>query len=182
MPRRDVPERAANEPALPEVDPCPSDASTPPAEALSRGYQGLLATARCKAEVDAVMQKVSAALGVRCGYCHVEPDYARETEMSRVANFMATELMPRLAPKGRAPLTCASCHRGVAKILGSPRSEQRALEWMTAELAPNFVTRDDQPLRCRSCHGADWGQQGFRRRVLLTDALAGLPRAPVVTP
>lgn len=181
MPRREAPERAASEPNQPELDPCRAEAGKPPPEALPHAYEGLLAGARCKAEVDLVMQKVSVALGVRCNYCHVETDYARETETSRVANFMSTELMPRLASKGQAPLTCASCHRGVAKLLGSPRSERKALEWMTAELAPNFVTRDDRPLRCRSCHGAEWGTEGFRRRVILTDALAALPRAPVAS-
>ncbi len=182
VPRRDVAQRAAGEPNQIKVDPCRIEAGKPPRVALAHAYDGLLANARCVAEVDAIMQEVSTALGVRCDYCHVGTDYARETEKSRIANFMAVELVPRLVAKDGAPVTCARCHRGVAKILGSPRSEPRALEWMTAELAPNFLTRDDQPLRCKSCHRANWGTSGFDRRVILTDALAALPRATTKSP
>jgi hypothetical protein len=182
VPRRDIAQRAAGEPNQIKVDPCRIEAGRPPPTAPAHAYQGLLANARCVAEVDALMQEVSAALGVRCDYCHVGTDYARETEKSRIANFMAVELVPRLVAKDGAAVTCARCHRGVAKILGAPRSEPRALEWMTAELAPNFVTRDDRPLRCRSCHRADWGSPGFDRKVILTDALAELPRHSTKSP
>jgi hypothetical protein len=83
-------------------------------------------------------------------------------------------------------VTCESCHlqagHGVAKILGSPRSEARALEWMTAELVENFETTDRAPLRCQTCHGAKWGSPEFRRHLLLTDALSGLPREEGAAP
>ncbi|HET9929354.1 MAG TPA: hypothetical protein VFQ35_01650 [Polyangiaceae bacterium] len=182
LPRSDAAQRAAGEPNQIKVDPCRNEAGKPPPAALARAYQGLLATARCVAEVDVMMQEVSAALGVRCDYCHVGTDYARETEKSRIANFMATELVPRLDAKDHTEVTCVRCHRGVAKILGAPRSEPRALEWMTAELSPNFVTKDDRPLRCKSCHGADWGTPGFHRTVILTHELDGLPRAAAKSP
>lgn len=128
------------------------------------------------------MKGVATALGVRCNYCHLEHDFAADTQQKRVANFMATELVPRLRAKQGGAVTCASCHleagRGVAKILGSPRSESRALEWMTSVLTERFESVDDQPLRCKSCHGANWGSPEFQRKLLLSDALAKLPRKP----
>jgi hypothetical protein len=182
MPRSDAAQRAAGEPPKPEVDPCLPEAGKPPPAALTRKYEGVLARARCAAEIDVVMRGVSQALGVDCKYCHLEGDYQAETERKRIANYMAAELVPRLASKDRREITCRSCHAGVAKILGSPRSQPRALEWMTATLVEDFVTRDGQPLRCKSCHGANWGSAEFRTRVILTDALSGLPRAPLSSP
>jgi len=167
-------------PVEPAKDPCLAEPGKPPPEALARTYEGVLAKARCRAEVDVIMAGVSRALGVKCNYCHLEPDFTADTQQKRIANFMARELVPRLRAKDGRTVTCESCHmqagRGVAKILGSPRSESRALEWMTAELVETFESQAHTPLRCSSCHGANWGSPAFQRHVLLSDALSQLPR------
>ena len=85
------------------------------------------------------MQDVSAALGVGCEHCHDSRDYAATTVRKRVANWMATELAPRLASKEHSgPVECADCHardgKPTAKLLGAPRAESRAIEWMTTVL------------------------------------------------
>jgi cytochrome c553 len=150
------------------------------AEPLVRPYTGLARAARCQPEVLTIMADVSAALGVGCDYCHAPRDYRVATPRKDIANWMAVELAPRLAAKtSSAAVGCADCHArdGTprAKILGTPRSETQAIEWMTTELVENFNTRDGRPLRCKTCHGANLGSREFRRRLLLSDALAALP-------
>jgi hypothetical protein len=146
-----------------------------------RAYQGLARAARCQPEVLTIMADVAAALGVGCDYCHAPRDYRVATPRKEIANWMALELVPRLAAKsGDAAVTCADCHardgKPRAKILGAPRSQSRAIEWMTTELVENFARSDGKPLRCKTCHGGNLGGPDFRRRLILTDALAALPR------
>jgi hypothetical protein len=95
---------------------------------------------------------------------------------------MATELVPHLASRAaKGAVGCDSCHlangRGTAKILGNPRSQAHAIEWMTAFLSENFTLVNGEPLHCKLCHAENLGSPGFRRRIILTDALASLPRA-----
>ncbi|MGC4094158.1 MAG: hypothetical protein QM756_40855 [Polyangiaceae bacterium] len=178
-----IPAEKAARPApaapTPEVDACAAQPGKPEPAPLAKQYDGVLAAARCQAEIEVIMQRVSRALGVRCNYCHVQGDYGADTEHKRIANFMAREWVPRLKARDGRAVTCESCHlqgaRGVAKLLGAPRSEPRALEWMTSFLSEEFITRDAQPLRCKTCHGANWGSPDFRRKLLLTDALTALP-------
>ena len=126
------------------------------------------------------MTEVADALGVGCDYCHAPHDFRIATPRKQVADWMARELVPRLALKqGGGAVTCADCHtqggKPVAKILGTPRSESRAIEWMTTELVENFTRSDGQPLRCKSCHEGNLGTPEFRRQLLLSDALSLLP-------
>ena len=95
---------------------------------------------------------------------------------------MSTELAPRLALKhSRRGVTCSDCHvrdgKPVAKLLGAPRNESAAIEWMTTELVENFSRSDGAPLRCKGCHGENLGSAGFRRKLLVSDAMSALPLA-----
>lgn len=177
---RGVPAAAEAEPATPAPDPCaPVDGK--PAAPLSEHYTGLLAPARCQPEVRTIMQRVAKSLGVGCDYCHDETDYAADTPNKRVANWMATELSPRLAKRGPGAVTCADCHaadgHGKAKILGNPRSRSRAIEWMTTVLVERFDAAAGGPLFCKTCHGGPVGSPTFQGHVILTDRLPPRPRA-----
>lgn len=126
------------------------------------------------------MADVSEALGVGCDHCHAPHDFRVATPRKEIANWMARELVPRLSLKsGGQAVTCADCHthegKAVAKILGAPRSESRAIEWMTTELVEKFSLVDGAPLRCKTCHGANLGTPEFQRHLLGTDALSALP-------
>jgi hypothetical protein len=173
---RPVPIRA---PAPPPRDPCEPQGGKPP-EPLAKTYVGALARARCQAEVTSIMQGIATALGVACSYCHDVADYAKRTPKKDVANWMASELMPRLAKRGVGETQCADCHaddgHGKAKILGEPRSRTRAVEWMTATLVERFDAADGGRLYCKTCHVGQLGDAGFQPRVILTDHLPPLPQ------
>src|SRR5262249_53188791 len=92
-------------PAAPEP-PRPRAASKPPIEdcvedpkPLERQYTSVAAKARCQREVYTIMDGITHFLGVKCRYCHAEPDYRAMTHNKYVANWMAQQLIPRLAKK-----------------------------------------------------------------------------------
>jgi hypothetical protein len=156
-------------------DDCAVVAGKPPPEPLKREYLGLAKKARCQREVYTIMGGVTHFLGVRCDYCHVEPDYAAMTHNKQIANWMATQLIPRLAKNNGGDVWCRDCHvvdgKGTAKILGNPRSETWAVEWMTTHLVEDNKTRDGKVLRCKTCHQGNLGSPEFVRKVILTDHL-----------
>jgi hypothetical protein len=131
----------------------------------------------------ALMEDVAADLGVGCEYCHERRDYRLDTRRKQIANWMSSELAPRLRAKHHdGSVECADCHvsdgKPTTKLLGIPRSETQAIEWMTTELVENFTQVDGKPLRCKACHRQNLGDSGFQRQLLLSDALHALPRAP----
>ena len=156
-------------------DDCVAVPGKPPPAPLEREYTGVAAKARCQREVFTIMGGLTHFLGVKCAYCHAEPDYKAMTHRKHVANWMATELIPRLEKKGGGEVWCNDCHvlngKGTAKILGDPRKERWAIEWMTTHLAGEFETRESNQLRCKSCHQGNLGTPEFQRKIILTDRL-----------
>jgi hypothetical protein len=66
-------------------------------------------------EVNRIMKVWSHALGVSCGACHVEKDFARDTEaktVSRAMVRMTDELNRGYFKDYGLQLTCETCHRG----------------------------------------------------------------------
>lgn len=164
--------------APPPRDPCESVDGKPPAP-LTQNYEGVLAKARCQAEVPVIMRSVATSLGVDCPYCHVPGDFTAPTPKKAIANWMSRELIPQLRKRDGGAVTCADCHleggRGRAKILGSPRSRQRAVEWMTTRLVERFDTAEGKPLYCKTCHGETLGKPGFREHIILASPFAPAP-------
>jgi hypothetical protein len=157
-------------------DICAPVPGKPPPKPLERTYTGVAAKARCQDEVFKIMGGVTHFLGVKCAFCHLEPDYRAMTHRKRVANWMASELIPRLQKKnGGGDVWCRDCHivngKGTTKILGNPRDERWAVEWMTTHLVEDFETRSGAGLRCKNCHQANIGSPDFQRKIILTDRL-----------
>ncbi len=125
-------------------------------------------------------------LGVKCAYCHIEPDYAADTHNKRVANWMARELVPALRQRNFAlgesgEVWCQDCHAGKPKPLGSPRQRSLAVDWMTTHLVEDLDTQRGQPLKCKDCHQGDLGSPEFKPNLIFSD-LAGLPKPESMTP
>src|SRR5690349_17163163 len=78
-------------------DDCANIPGRPPPEPLERQYTGVAAKARCQREVYTIMGGVTHFLGVQCNYCHLVPDYRAMTHRKEIANWMASELVPRLS-------------------------------------------------------------------------------------
>ena len=157
-------------------DDCEQQPGQPPPEPLARTYTGVAAKARCQREVYTIMGGVTHFLGVKCQYCHLVPDYKAMTHRKEIANWMASELIPALQKKdgGKAPW-CKDCHqasgKGVAKILGDPRSPSFAIEWMTTHMVEDFQAKDGTPLHCKGCHGGNVGTPEFQKKVILTNLM-----------
>ncbi len=72
-----------------------------------------------------VMGTFRSALGVQCGYCHVQGDFASDTNpkksMARNMLRIAADINATF-PDGKQHVTCYTCHRGEA----TPKTEPPA--------------------------------------------------------
>lgn len=81
-------------------------------------------------QVIAIMRNFSGDLGVQCGYCHAKdpatgrnnfasdanPMKDRARVMIKMANAINSEYLTQLTdPKAQNPVTCGTCHQGMAK-------------------------------------------------------------------
>jgi hypothetical protein len=115
-----------------------------------------------------VMKLMAKSLGVRCGDCHQEGDYAAPTRRKKIAAHMWDEFAAKLlvadAQGQAAPLFCDSCHQGRTTLLD--RRDKKALsKWMDDNFAAKLTRKDGKSEECESCHVdmemhflAQWGQ------------------------
>jgi hypothetical protein len=175
-----APAPLARRAALP--DDCAQQPGEPAPAPLRVQYTGVARAARCDREVYTIMGGVTHFLGVKCAYCHLEPDYAADTHNKSVANWMARELVPTLRKRQFAlgetgEVWCQDCHAGKAKLLGRPRDQSLAIDWMTTHLVEGLDSREGKPLKCKDCHQGDLGSPQFRAKVILSE-LPGLSKPP----
>jgi hypothetical protein len=158
--------------SAPGFDECADSGPVP------RVYDGILRGARCDQQRFLTMAKVITQLGVTCVYCHAptadpkEQDYPVMTPRKEIANWMSQHLMTALKPVDGSPMRCKSCHtdedgKPVVKILGEPRTAEKANEWMTTVMVNRFVAADGQRLTCRSCHVGRVGSPAWQAKVIL---------------
>jgi hypothetical protein len=115
-----------------------------------------------------VMKLMAKSLGVKCGDCHQEGDFAAPTRRKKVAAHMWDEFAAKLSladAQGQpAPLFCDSCHQGRVTLLD--RRDKKALsKWMDDNFASKLQRKDGKSEECESCHVdmemhflAKWGQ------------------------
>jgi hypothetical protein len=166
-------------------DDCEQRPGQPTPAPLRTEYTGVARAARCDREVYTIMGGITHFLGVKCAYCHIEPDYAADTHNKRVANWMARELVPGLRQRKfalgeTAEVWCQDCHAGKPKLLGNPRQRSLAIDWMTTHLVEDLDTRQGQPLKCKDCHQGDLGSLEFKPKLIFSD-LTGLPKPESTT-
>jgi hypothetical protein len=103
-----------------------------------------------------VMKLFAKSLGVKCGDCHQEGDYAAPTPRKKVAAKMWNEFVAKLAFDDGTPLFCDSCHQGRVKQLD--RSDKKGVlsPWMDANFVKRLKRRDGKSHGCETCHGDDW--------------------------
>jgi cytochrome c7-like protein len=116
-----------------------------------------------------VMKLMAKSLGVRCGDCHQEGDFAAPTRRKKIAAHMWDEFAAKLstgdAPGAGAPLFCDSCHQGRVTLLD--RRDKKALaKWMDDNFVAKLQRKDGKSEECESCHVdmemhflTQWGQQ-----------------------
>ncbi len=114
-----------------------------------------------------VMKLMAKSLGVKCGDCHQEGDFAAPTRRKKIAAHMwdefATKLVMGDGPASSA-LFCDSCHQGRTQLLD--RRDKKALsQWMDDNFVTKLSRKDGKSEECESCHVdmdmhflAKWGQ------------------------
>jgi photosynthetic reaction center cytochrome c subunit len=73
-------------------------------------------------QVMATMQTFTTGLGVRCNFCHVQGDFAADTNHHKVTAremYTMTEEINKHFPGG-AKVACYTCHRGAEQPLMTP--------------------------------------------------------------
>jgi hypothetical protein len=102
-----------------------------------------------------VMKLFAKSLGVKCGDCHQEGDFAAPTPRKKVAAKMWDEFAAKLSFDDGTPLFCDSCHQGRTKQLD--RTDKKALSnWMDASFVKRLKRKDGGEHGCETCHGSDW--------------------------
>jgi hypothetical protein len=103
-------------------------------------------------QINVIMHGFEAALGVECEYCHARNpetkrnDFASDANpvkdkarvMIKVADTINTQFLSQLNnPKPENPVTCGTCHRGVAHpTVFVPKEEERAPRPATLPATP----------------------------------------------
>lgn len=101
-----------------------------------------------------VMPLFSKSLGIKCGDCHVEGDFAAPTRRKAIAQKMWDDFVVKLQMADGSPVFCDSCHEG--RVLELDRHDKKALaKWMQANFVDAFKRRDKKDHECASCHGED---------------------------
>lgn len=118
-----------------------------------------------------VMKLMAKSLGVKCGDCHQEGDFAAPTRRKKIAAHMWDEFVAKLALNAAgspdAPVFCDSCHQGRVVLLD--RRDKKALgKWMDENFVAKLggkVSRGGAPVECETCHVdmdmhflSKWGQ------------------------
>ena len=67
------------------------------------------------ADIRPAMAAATAGLGVQCGFCHVQGDFASDDKQEKVTARMMFEMTRDVNAKftdGKAHVSCYTCHRG----------------------------------------------------------------------
>jgi hypothetical protein len=74
-------------------------------------------------EIGQIMRTFTAGLGVQCGYCHVQGNYASDDNPKKAAALKMIELTQVVNAKfadQKMHVTCYTCHRGEAEPKTAP--------------------------------------------------------------
>jgi hypothetical protein len=98
-----------------------------------------------------VMKLFARSLGIKCGDCHDESDYAAPTRRKKIASKMWDEFVVKLSLSDGSPLFCDSCHQG--RVVQLDRGDKKALgKWMDANFVYKLARKDGKDHDCETCH------------------------------
>jgi hypothetical protein len=167
-----APAASSGAPAVAGILAPPIEMKSPMASAIVADLQALGLDAKNLPPIEklepkvlrSVMKSLAKALGVRCGDCHQEGDFAAPTRRKRIAAHMWDEFAGKLAMADGSPLFCDSCHQGRIQLLD--RHDKKALsKWMDANFVDKLQRKDGKSHECETCHHdmdmqflSKWGQ------------------------
>ena len=131
------------------------------------------------------MQKVAAALGVQCNFCHVNP-FPVDTPRKSVARLMMRDYTMGMKHKDGSALTCNDCHKGHPNFLrtrpfegavGKKASE--VLKGVPQAQVMQIMTAFTKALgvECNYCHTDDFDEDTPRKQIarfMMTEFSRGL--------
>jgi len=97
-----------------------------------------------------VMTLFARSLGLRCGDCHEEGDFAAPTPRKKIATHMWNDFVARLTLQD-APIFCDSCHQGRTRLLDR-RDEKALSRWMDDHYVTGLARADGRSHGCETCH------------------------------
>jgi hypothetical protein len=98
-----------------------------------------------------VMKLFARSLGVKCGDCHQEGDFAAPTRRKKIAVRMWNEFAGKLAMADGGALFCDSCHQG--RVVQLDRRDKKTLsKWMEDTFVAGLRRKDGLTHDCETCH------------------------------
>jgi nitrate/TMAO reductase-like tetraheme cytochrome c subunit len=114
------------------------------------------------------MQKIAAALGVECSFCHIRP-FESETPRKAVARLMIRDYTMGMKHKDGSALTCNDCHKGQPNPLrtrpfdgaiGKKLPDRQVLKALTHDRLMEVMTAFTKALgvECNYCHTSNFDE------------------------
>lgn len=121
------------------------------------------------------MQKIAAALGVQCNFCHVNP-FPVDTPRKAVARLMMRDYTMAMKHKDGSAVTCNDCHKGEVSFLrtrpfegavGKKVSGLQVLKGMPEARATQVMMAFTKALgvECTYCHTTDFDEETPRKQI-----------------
>jgi len=121
------------------------------------------------------MRAISAALGVECSYCHVNP-FPQDTPRKNTARLMLRDYVMGMKHKDGSALSCNDCHMGQANFLRT-RPFENAVNKAMPDRQLKAAIPDDKIMeamdsfskalgvKCEYCHTSDPEEETPRKQI-----------------
>jgi nitrate/TMAO reductase-like tetraheme cytochrome c subunit len=171
------PAKAQSEPTLLALtqDPKPGETkpaaqTAPPAAETLQILKGMT-----RQQIIPEMRKITAALGVECNFCHINP-FPSETPRKSVARLMMRDYTMGMKHKDGSELTCNDCHKGEVNFLrsrpfdgavGKKLAGRQVLKGVPEERLTQIMTAFTKALgvECTYCHTSDFDEDTPRKQI-----------------
>jgi hypothetical protein len=142
-----------------------------PAEAMFKNIQVL--TGQPASKVREAMEFMAASLGVRCGFCHVNPfpSDVKKTKMTARKMIRMEMDINRMNFNGHTEVTCYTCHQGQEKPVSTPRAGTMGEMFAAAAKIPeidqtgSLPTTEEVLARFEKAMGGAQTLEGIKTRV-----------------
>lgn len=135
------------------------------------------------------MRKITAALGVECSFCHINP-FTAETPRKSVARLMMRDYTMAMQHKDKSELSCNDCHKGQPNPLrtqpfvgavGKKLAGRQVLKGMSQDQLMQVMTAFTKSLgvECTYCHTSDFDEDTPRKQIarfMMTEYSGGLAK------
>lgn len=148
----------------------PAGQQTPPATETLQILKGMQ-----RPQIIQEMRKFTAALGVECNFCHINP-FPVDTPRKSVARLMMRDYTMGMKHKDGSALACNDCHKGEVNFLrtrpfegtvGKKSAGRQVLKGMPQDRMMQVMTAFTKALgvECTYCHTSDFDEDTPRKQI-----------------